>query len=75
MVPRNPYNEIHAIAAETLGVETIAPDENLFELGFDSLTICALAVAIKERHGTGIPLRAFFDCQTLAGLAATMAGQ
>ncbi|HWX00079.1 non-ribosomal peptide synthetase/type I polyketide synthase [Collimonas sp.] len=59
---------------ECLGHEHIAPADDFFELGGDSLLAGRILVRIQERLRIELPLVTFFDHPTIAGLAQAMSG-
>jgi amino acid adenylation domain-containing protein len=61
--------EIAAIAAELLGVASVATDENFFLLGGHSMLGAQLIVRLEDRFGAEIGLRFLFDHPTAAELA------
>jgi acyl carrier protein len=56
------------IVQEVLRRPTVAPDDDLFDLGFDSLMIAMTAARIQRRLGVEIPLAVYFDAETVAHL-------
>jgi enterobactin synthetase component F len=52
-----------------LGVERVGVDDNLFELGADSLTAVQLLIEIESRFATELSLLSLFDAPTIANLA------
>lgn len=58
-----------AIWCEVLEVDRVSVDDDLFDdLGGHSLTITRIASRLQSRHGVDLPLAAFFDEPTIAGL-------
>jgi amino acid adenylation domain-containing protein len=55
--------------AKMLGRETIGRRENIFALGFNSLLAVRLVAQMEKDLGLRVPLRAFFDAQTVEQLA------
>jgi acyl carrier protein len=47
--------------------------DDLFDLGFDSLVIAQVAARVRERLGVDPPLSAYFDAGTVAELGAMVA--
>jgi len=47
--------------------------DDLFDLGFDSLLIVQVAARVRERLGVDPPLSAYFDAGTVAELGAAVA--
>jgi acyl transferase domain-containing protein/surfactin synthase thioesterase subunit/non-ribosomal peptide synthetase component F/acyl carrier protein len=54
---------------EVLGVAAIAPDDNFFEVGGDSLRASRLSGLLGERYGIRIPVVDVFQFSTLAEMA------
>jgi acyl carrier protein len=61
------------IVREVLASDAVGPDDDLFDLGFDSLLIVKTAARVRERLGTDPPLSAYFDAGTVADLARAVA--
>jgi acyl-coenzyme A synthetase/AMP-(fatty) acid ligase len=55
--------------AETLGVETVGPDDDFFALGAYSLLVVRLAGAVKAALGTELEMAQVFETPTPAALA------
>ena len=55
------------LAAEMIGVATVQPEENFFEMGGDSLTAMRFVVAVEEAYGREVPAE-FFREPTVAHL-------
>ena len=62
------------IVREVLASDAVRPDDDLFDLGFDSLLIVKAAARVRERLGADPPLSAYFDAGTVADLAQAVAG-
>ncbi|MDB5396619.1 MAG: acetoacetyl-CoA synthetase [Rhodospirillales bacterium] len=62
--------EIKEVCERTLCVSPIGPDDNLLELGADSLAILTMLLAIEARVGTRLPLAALLLAPTVEGLAS-----
>ena len=62
-----------ALWCETLGVERVGRHDNFFERGGHSLAAIRIAALWSQRRGGELPLRAFFETPTVAGVAAQLA--
>jgi acyl carrier protein len=58
------------IVREVLDGQPVAPDDDLFDLGFDSLLVARTAARVRERLAVDPPLSVYFDAATPADLAA-----
>lgn len=61
--------------AELFGVQQVAADADLMDLGLASLSAIQLTVLIKEQCGVELPLASMFDCTTLTALALEVQGR
>ncbi|MFJ4685150.1 amino acid adenylation domain-containing protein [Streptomyces sp. NPDC088789] len=61
--------EVAAIWREVLGLTSLGPDDDLFDLGAHSLTITQVAARIRDRLGVEVPLHVFYDAPTVAAVA------
>ena len=69
--PATPREEqLCGLFAEALGREAVGPEQNLFDLGGDSLLAARLAATIRARLGLELQLGAVFAAPTPAALAA-----
>ena len=72
VAPRNPVEvKLTEIWAQVLGRDRVGIDDNIFEIGGDSLLIFRIAVRANEA-GLPITVRHFFQHRTIAGVAAQM---
>jgi amino acid adenylation domain-containing protein/non-ribosomal peptide synthase protein (TIGR01720 family) len=60
---------------EVLEVAQVGLDDNFFELGGHSLLATQAVALLRQRLGLELPLRAFFEAENLAALAANLDGQ
>ena len=60
---------IHAVWCKVLGLPHIGVLDNLFEMGATSLSIIRVRQELRNEHGIGLPVTAFFDFPTIAALA------
>ncbi len=66
------YPEIGTIFAQVLGHGAVGPHENFFHLGGHSLLATQVVARLLARFGKLVPLAAFFDNPTVAGIGAFM---
>jgi amino acid adenylation domain-containing protein len=72
VVPRNPVElKLTEIWAEVLGRDRVGIEDNIFEIGGDSLLIFRIAARANEA-GLPITIRQFFQHRTIADLVAQM---
>ena len=65
----------HAIAGiwcETLGVDTVARNDNFFALGGTSLGVFHVIARLKRQCGVELSVEAFFDAATVRQLALVL---
>ena len=73
VAPRNPAEtKLAAIWQEVLGREKVGVDDNIFEIGGDSLLIFRIAARANEA-GLPISIRQFFQMRTIAELCTQLA--
>ncbi|MCX6366320.1 MAG: amino acid adenylation domain-containing protein [Armatimonadetes bacterium] len=65
--------KLEALFAEALGLESVAPDDDFFALGGDSLKAIRLFARIETEFGKRLPLSALFATPTPNGIAARIA--
>jgi phthiocerol/phenolphthiocerol synthesis type-I polyketide synthase E len=65
--------EMYEMWKEALGVETLRPDDEFFELGGDSLSAVQLMRRVRERFGVQLGIGVLFDCPTVRALSAEVA--
>jgi surfactin family lipopeptide synthetase C len=71
--PQTPVEELLVgIWGELLGVERVGVDENLFDLGLQSLLAMRAVSRVRDALGVDLPLRAPFESPTVRGLAASI---
>ncbi len=75
LAPRNELEEtLAAIWAEVLKVERVGVQDNFFELGGHSLLATQIASRVQKTLQRDVPLRAMFECSTVAELAEYIEG-
>ncbi|WP_226455022.1 non-ribosomal peptide synthetase [Pseudomonas sp. AF03-9] len=75
LAPRNPLETtLAAIWAEVLKVERVGVQDNFFELGGHSLLATQIASRVQKSLQRDVPLRAMFECSTVAELAEYIDG-
>ncbi|MFJ9847172.1 phosphopantetheine-binding protein [Kitasatospora sp. NPDC101155] len=65
--------EITALWAEALGLDSVAGDEDFFDLGGTSITAIRLLPEITERFGVEPTIGVIFDHPTAREMAAVLA--
>ncbi|NCC35701.1 MAG: hypothetical protein EOM24_27370, partial [Chloroflexia bacterium] len=63
-----------ALFAETLGIATVAPNDNFFALGGDSLSALRMVLAVEEATGQRVPAE-FFRVPTVAQLVRLISSE
>jgi hypothetical protein len=67
--PRGPVDEaLLSVFSDLLGRDRLGADDDFFEIGGHSLLAAQLLARVRESFGVEVPLRAFFDEPTAAGL-------
>ena len=75
LAPRNELETtLAAIWAEVLKVERVGVQDNFFELGGHSLLATQIASRVQQTLQRDVPLRAMFECSTVAELAEYIDG-
>jgi len=75
LAPRNELEQTLAdIWAEVLKVERVGVQDNFFELGGHSLLATQIASRVQKSLQRDVPLRAMFECSTVAELAEYIDG-
>ncbi|MBA2923139.1 non-ribosomal peptide synthetase [Pseudomonas sp. P7] len=75
LAPRNELETtLAAIWAEVLKVERVGVQDNFFELGGHSLLVTQIASRVQKTLQRDVPLRAMFECSTVAELAEYIEG-
>ena len=75
LAPRNELETtLAAIWAEVLKVERVGVQDNFFELGGHSLLATQIASRVQKTLQRDVPLRAMFECSTVAELAEYIEG-
>jgi acyl carrier protein len=70
--PRQLLDNLHVIEetwAEVLGLATVGPGDDFFELGGSSLIVAAAVARLSERLGIELPMRALFEAPTPVEMA------
>ncbi len=70
----NPLELARRLWCELLGVERIADDQNLFDLGAKSLLVMRFVARVREAGVHTLGVADVYDRPTLAGIAQAMAG-
>ena len=63
---------VREIWCEVLRLPELGDTENLFDLGGHSVTMTQISARIRARLGVDVPLYAYFDEPTVAGIAAVV---
>ncbi len=70
VAPRTPVEEVlSGIWAEVLGTGPVGAEDGFFERGGHSLLAMQVVARVRGAFGVEVPLRAFFEARTVAGLA------
>jgi acyl carrier protein len=65
-------NTIGAIWADTLGVDRVAPDDNFFSLGGDSVMVTIMAMQVEQALDIIVSADIVFDHPTLEAFTAAI---
>ncbi len=74
VVDSNELEVVLAIWKDLLGIDSIEPTDNFFNLGGHSLMGTMMISRIRERLGVTLSLRGIFEAQTPAGIAELVRG-
>ncbi|MHC4715067.1 MAG: phosphopantetheine-binding protein, partial [Planctomycetota bacterium] len=70
VAPRTPVEgQLSQMWSELLGISPVGVDDNFFDLGGHSLRAAQLLSRVSSAFGVEIPLPAFFESPTMAGMA------
>jgi acyl carrier protein len=69
--PRELTDRVRVIWQEVLGVETVADDDDIFDLGGHSLTITRIIARMRKQLDLDVTLDDFFESPTIDGVLAT----
>ncbi len=61
--------QLIAICREFAQDRTVGPDDNLFEVGFSSLTLTEIILALEEKYPGKVDINDLFDYPTIRELA------
>ncbi|HEY0452753.1 amino acid adenylation domain-containing protein [Actinophytocola sp.] len=67
-----PFAAVNEAWCQALGIDTVAPDANFFELGGDSLAAVRVSRALKRLLGRPVRVRTLFDAPVLTDFAAAV---
>lgn len=67
-------NSFVRLVAEVVGTASVAPEENFFDIGGDSLTAAHLSVLLEERWGRSLDPFAVFSAESLLELYEEFVG-
>lgn len=68
--PRTPTEEVLVgMSIQLLGIDQVGVEDNLFELGADSLLITQFVARVRETFDVDLPLRNLFEQPTIAATA------
>ena len=61
---------VSQIAGQLLGLAVVGADEDLFDLGANSMAVIALTARLSERIGRSVPNHLVYSARTVRALAA-----
>jgi amino acid adenylation domain-containing protein len=64
---------VFALCGEVLGIPRVRPEDDLFDLGADSLALMQLTARMRERWGIEVPVDVFYEAGTVADVADAVA--
>jgi acyl carrier protein len=67
--------KLASIWSEVLGVQQIAPTDNLFDLGGHSLLITRIISRIRSSFQVDVPIHTFFEAPTVTAIAEVVESQ
>jgi thioesterase domain-containing protein/acyl carrier protein len=70
---RGPYeNQLRTIWQDILDVAAVAPDDDFFDLGGDSIQVMALVQRVNETFSVSMPVRTCFEASALEEMAGAI---
>jgi len=75
MESQQAMERIAAIWTETLGIESVEPDDDFFALGGDSILVTIMALQVEQALGVMISADLVFDHPTLASFGHAVIAQ
>jgi amino acid adenylation domain-containing protein len=69
----SPAAVLTRLCAEVLGLPSVQPDDDLFELGMQSLALMQLSVRVENELGVSVPIDDFYDAARVLDLVAVVA--
>ncbi len=68
----NSERQVCLIVEDLLSLERVSPDDNLFDLGGNSLTIARFLIRVRQQTGKELSISKIFENPVLAGIAANL---
>ncbi len=68
------YDQVVAIFADVLGIDSLRPDDDFFGLGGDSLTATLVTTRVRDELAIDAPLETIFDFTTAAEFVREIGG-